>query len=70
MEWDESEPKDPVHKAKMAKERKAIAAYCKHIETEKETESQVLLHSKAKTRTACKEDEKDSVAESSEADIY
>ena len=70
VEWDASESKDPVHKAKLAKERKAIAAYCKHIESEEETESQVLLHSKAKTRTACKEDMKDSVAESSEADIY
>ena len=70
MEWDASEPKDPVHKGKLAKERKAIAAYCKRIESEEETESQVLLHSKAKTRTACKENEKDSVAESSEADIY
>ena len=70
VEWDASEPKDPVHKAKLAKERKAIAAYCKHIESEEETESQVLLHSKAKTRTACKEDEKDSVAQGSETDIY
>ena len=70
VEWDASEPKDPVHKAKLAKERKAIAAYCKRIEREEETESQVLLHSEAKTRTACKEDEKNSVAESSEADIY
>ena len=70
VEWDASEPKDPVHKAKLAKERKAIAAYCKRIESEEETESQVLLHSEAKTRTACKEDDKDSVAESSEADIY
>ena len=70
VEWDASKPKDPVHKAKLAKERKAIAAYCKRIESEEETESQVVLHSKAKTRTACKEDEKDSVAESSEADIY
>ena len=70
MEWDASEPKDPVHKAKLAKERKAIAAYCKRIESEEETESQVLLHSKTKTRTACKEDGKDSVAENSEADIY
>ena len=70
VEWHVSEPKDPVYKAKLAKERKAIAAYCKCIESEEETESQVLLHSKAKTRTACKEDEKDSVAENSEADIY
>ena len=70
VEWDASKPKDPVHKAKLAKERKAIAAYCKRIESEEETKSQVLLHSKAKTRTACKEDEKDSVAETSEADIY
>ena len=38
MEWDASEPKDPVHKAKLAIERKAKAAYCKHIESEKETE--------------------------------
>ena len=56
--------------SKAGKERKAIAAYCKHIESEEETESQVLLPSEAKTRTACKEDEKDSVAESSDADIY
>ena len=28
VEWDASEPKDPVHKAKLANERKAIAAYC------------------------------------------
>ena len=70
VEWDASKPKDPVHKAKLAKERKAITAYCKHIESEEETENQVLLHSEAKTRTAYKEDEKDSVAESGEADIY
>ena len=70
MEWDASEPKDQGHKSKLAKGRKAIAAYCKHIESEEEEESQVLLQSEAKTRTACKEDEKDSVAESSEADIY
>ena len=70
MEWDASEPKDPEHKAKLAKERKEIAAYCKHIESEEETESQVLLPSEAKTRTACKKHEKDSVAESSEADLY
>ena len=70
VEWDASESKDPVHKAKLAEEMKAIAAYCKRIESEEEAESQVLLHSETKTRTACKEDEKDSVAESSEADIY
>ena len=69
-EWDASETKDPVHKAKPAKERKATAAYCKRIESEEETESQVLLHSKAKARNACEEDGKDSVAESSEVDIY
>ena len=70
MEWDASELKDPVHKAKLAKERKAIAVHCKRIESEEEIESQVLLQSEAKTRTACKEDEKDSVAESSKADLY
>ena len=64
------EPKDPVHKANLEKERKAIAAYCKHIESKEETESQVFLPSEAKTRAACKEDDKDSVAESSKADIY
>ena len=54
----------------MAIEKKAKAADCKHIESEEETESQVVLHSEAKTRTANIEDEKYSVAGSSEADIY
>ena len=58
VEWDASKPKDPLHNAKLAKERKAIAAYCKCIESEEETESQVLLHSKAKQELRAKKTRK------------
>ena len=64
----ELEPKDPVHKAKLAKERKAMTAYCKHNESEAETESQVLMPSEAKTLHAKKT--RKTAAEINEADIY
>ena len=52
VEWEASEPKDPVHKAKLAKERKAIAAYiaayCRHTESEEETETKYFCPVKQK----------------------
>ena len=57
-------------KSKASKRKEGNSCLLQAHESEEETESQVLLPSEAKTRTACKEDEKDSIPESSEEDIY